>query len=753
MTTYSAAYPSKTSWSLKLVVDETDLEPENNRSYVEWQLRLYRGNSDTPYNNAGSAYSVTGPGGVSGTFPAYRFGATGTGTNYSSTPVGGYVVIASGGAWVDHDPDGSKSITVAASHAAAATLGTATITSKTLALTTLTQVPAVPSSVALARVSDSSADLTWADTSESNGQPVTNQVQTSVNGAAFSQVASISAATALAIACAANQKVIAKVRATNAAGSSAYSSETSPIFTTPAAPTGVTATKEPDGDIVVAWTPNVAFTEHQHIIEHGVDVAGVITWDGSALATITAGTSTYTHTTPNPAQVHVYRVKARNTDVGALASANVVSNSVQLLIAPNAPTLGTVPTYADEAANLGISWVHNPVDTTAQTAYEFGFSVDGGDNWTSTGKVTSGTALRTIAGGTYDPDDEVTVRVRTWGSATSGGSDGTGASAWSSTKTVTFKTKPTGSITSPVDASTLDGATLTVVLGFSQPESGTFVQATIRLYNGVDLLEQIVSTTLAGTVFATKLVDGESYTVTATVHDSHGLVSAEVEVDFDVDFTLPVAAAVTVSYLEDSGFAQIGVVIPAAGGGEAEATAVTITRTIDGAAEVVHDEYPVSVGSFTFLDPTPTINGVNVYTVTTISGDGATVDEVENLTTSEGLWAFLNTGDGYTQIVKFFGNLTLGSTPTRESALVAAAGRTLPIALFGDLSTLEVPGSATILVGEGSTVEEIETFLRTAGKVCYRDPTGRRIFGSVRGSFNERGDEVAEFSYVVSEAT
>src|SRR5690606_25783190 len=106
-----------------------------------------RGNNDTPWNNNPTPYT-TGPGGRSGNFNPYRFGGTGTGTNYSSTPVGGYVTIVDHSDWVDHDPDGSGSITVRGRHEAGATLGTADTGNKTFTLTKLTQLPGVPTSVA-----------------------------------------------------------------------------------------------------------------------------------------------------------------------------------------------------------------------------------------------------------------------------------------------------------------------------------------------------------------------------------------------------------------------------------------------------------------------------------------------------------------------------------------------------------------------------------------------------------------------------
>lgn len=134
-----------------------------------------------------------------------------------------------------------------------------------------------------------------------------------------------------------------------------------------------------------------------------------------------------------------------------------------------------------------------------------------------------------------------------------------------------------------------------------------------------------------------------------------------------------------------------------------------------------------------------------VYTV----GDGEGI----TLTTSEEYWAFLSTGPGYAESVSFFGNLAFESAPARSQALVRAAGRRRPIALFGDHTSLTVSGSATLIPGEGTPAREIEQFIMDAGMVCYRDPSGRRIFGPLTGSISEPSSLSAEFTYQITEAT
>lgn len=749
-TTYKANYPLKTTWQLHLVVDETTLDAVNNRSWVDWDLYIYRGSADSPYNNSGSAFSVAGPDGASGTFPAFRFGGTGSGTNYSGIAVGGRVRIASGGAWVAHNANGTGSVNVSASHAAAATLGTASISTKSFPLTTLRQIPGTPTDLAAAWVSDTQIALSWLNHFATNGAPTASNVQASINGGAFAPLLSIAPAEAVGVASAANRKTTYQVNAQNAAGASAWS-DAATVFTTPAAPTGVTAAKS-GANIIVGWANQVAFAEYQTVVWHGTMVGSTITWDVAPLATVAAGATSFTHVAPNNAQVHVYRVQAKNTDTGALASALVESNSVQLLAPPNAPTLGALPTYANRAAALQIPWTHNPVDTTAQTAYELSFSTDGGVTWSSTGKQLTSASSHTVAANTYAAGVTRVSRVRTWGAATTGGSDGTGASPWSTNKSVTFKSLPTVSIVKPANGATIDTSALAVDLAFAQPEGAAFVQATIGLYSGATLLEQVNTTTLVGTTFNTRLADSGTYTVKATVKDSNGLTSTQASSTFSVDYIEPVPAQVTATYLRESGIAQLDILIPAPAAGQAAAVKLTITREIDGQVDVVVDNYPV-IASLTILDMTPTIHGTNVYTVTTASVDGATVDVETILVTTEHQWAFLNSGTDFATVVSFFGNLKFGASPVRSMALVAAAGRSRPIALYGAAGSLEVSGSATIVAGMGSTPQELEAFLLEAGTVCYRDPSGRRMFGAVAGSIDSPSNRLSGFSYKVTETS
>lgn len=740
-----ASVPSGTYSQLRLQAYIAASDPAGLWTDVGWSMHF----------DETVAYNASYSGSVTASVYMTQVGLLWSGTFAFDWRPGGLqsVQIVFGANRVYHNPDGTPpspfSLYGEIGYTGSGGGGGPTGVNEYLTLPTLKVLPGTPTACSAARVSDTSINVSWAQSSASNGQPTSNTIRRRINGGAWADAVTISPATSTSLSAAANQKIEYAVKAANSVGSTAWSATSSPVFTTPGAPTGVVAAKV-GSDIAISWTPNVAFTEHQHVVEHGVDVAGVVTWDGSPLATVTAGTSTYTHATPNPAQRHVYRVRSRNTDVGALSSATVLSNVVQLLTAPAKPTVPAPAPFQDKAAVFRFAWVHNSIDSSTQTKRQVRYSLDGGSTWTTGAKTASTAEFLDYAASTWVANNAVTFQVRTKGSYDSGSDGDASYSPWSDSVTVTFKTKPVVTITAPANASTLTQAALTVVLGFTQAEAATFVNATIGLYQGATLLEEIVSTTLAGTLFTTRVADGVSYTVKATARDSNGLVSSQVSSTFSVDYTEPVAAVVTVTYLPDSGIAQLDLVIPAAGGGLAAATSVTIDRVIDGVSENVVSLYP-SAPTLTILDTTPTIHGTNLYRVTTRSVDGATTVVQATLITTENEWAFLSKGPGYQEIVLFQLAPGVTATPTVDSALVKAAGRRRPIGLYSTAGGLVVTGAGALAEGYGSTPEEIEEFLLVAGKGCYRDPTGRRIFGLIAGTITRADAEVGQLAYTVTE--
>lgn len=719
------------------------IEPWNNRSLISYAFYLReRVSSPTTWSGGGISASTTTPsfGLWSGTF------------GFDWRPSGlQNTLIASGTYWQGHNAEGYGSTIVAGTIGATNTSGAGGPTSVDvfLDLGKFTVVPGQPTNFTVTYVSDTQAKLDWAQSSASNGQPTANRIESRVNGGDWTEVVTIAPTTSATVATAANRKTEYRIAAGNSAGWTGWTYSAA-SYTTPAAPTNGAAAKNASNDIIVTFTPNVAYAEHTHEVWHGVVAGGVTTWDATALTTLAAGVASYTHTAPNSAQVHVYRIRSK---AGTLVSDWNVTNSVQLLAPPNKPTLPALAQFADKASALTISWQHNTVDTTPQKAYEFSYSTNGGTTWSTTGKVTSAVSSRTIAASTYAANTTLTMRVRTWGSATTGGSDGTGASDWSDIKAVTFKTIPVATITSPANGSTVNDATLRVTLGFSQAEAATFVKAQLELLQGATLLETKESTILVGITMSTPVQNGVSYTIRARVQDSNGLWSAWKSNTFNVTYLPPVPPVVAVTYLEAKGYGQIDITVPAPGAGQSAIATLTVTRTINGVTETLVQDY-AAAPSLTFLDTIPTIHGTNTYTITAKSALGAQVVIVRDMVTTECRRAFLSKGAGFNNVVVFGGNLSVTDALGVASDTVQAAGRKKPIGLYGVETSMVLKVKSFIFSREGySTIPELREFLLVPGRTCYRDSSGRRVFGAVAGQVAYKKTDRGDLSFTMTETS
>lgn len=747
----SASKNTGAAGRLRLVATEGTKDAANNRSIVAVSLYLDERTS-YPYSWSGGTpanYDVGGGG------PEWEgsFAFDWRGGGLQST------LIASGTYWRYHNANGSGSVVVYGwmGNSGSTGAGGPTLVKLTLGLTTLKVLPAAPTGLSATRVSDSQIRLNWSQpSSASNGAPDTHIIQRRLNqpagtgsGTGWDRGTTISAGTTAVVSADVNQKWEYRVWSHNAAGQR-VSNISNPVYTTPAAPTDVTATKETSLDITVAFTPHVDYAEHNHEVWHGSIAGGVTTWDASPLATLASGVASYVHDSPNASQVHIYRVRAK---AGTLLSGYSQSNSVQLLVAPNKPTVPSIPSFADKALAFAFPWVHNPQDTTPQKAYEFSYSTNGGSTWSTTGKVASSVSQRTIAANTYAANVALQMRVRTWGSATTGGSEGTGASPWSDVKSVTFKTRPTTNILAPADGATLHDATVRVDLGFTQAEGAAFVKATLTLMQDWVILEQLDTTQLIGTRLVTQVENGSTYDLYAWVQDSNGIRSSEAHSEFNVTYLPPVLPVVTLDYLDETGWGQVGLVIPDPGEGQSAVATVTITRRIDGGPEeVLVSEFPAS-DELTFFDTTPTIHGTNTYTITATTALGAQRTLTRDLVTAECRKAFLSKGSDYSNVVVFGANLEVDEALSVASATVQAAGRIKPIGLYGIETSVQLKVKSFVFENFGSPLDELRSFLLVPGKACFRDSTGRRTFGTVKGSVDYKKTTRGDLKFTLTETS
>src|SRR5690625_912133 len=249
-------------------------------------------------------------------------------------------------------------------------------------VTTKVRVLSAPTNVQATRVNDVPANITWT-LHASTVAPVTSQrVQRSRwDGSArapWVNVATVSggATSFVDTSISANNDYRYRVQAINASGTGT-SADSNRVRTTPAAPTGVSAKKR-GADIVVAFARSTPWVGDSH---HEVqDNPGGAGW-------VTVGTTSnegeFVHADVNPAVSHQYRVRTVDTLTGTLNGVwSGLSNVVQLLAAPLAPSLVGPNGAVDRDEPVRLEYAHNPVDTTDQTAGEIRWRPTGGA-WTT----------------------------------------------------------------------------------------------------------------------------------------------------------------------------------------------------------------------------------------------------------------------------------------------------------------------------------------------------------------------------------
>ena len=331
-----------------------------------------------------------------------------------------------------------------------------------------------------------------------------------------------------------NSRYRYRISAVNASGSSAYTTMETDGYTTPNAPSSCTAAKDSSGNIVVSWLDNSAY-ETGFEVWHSSN--GGSTWDAAPLTTQSAGTTSWTHVSPNTGTTHTYRIRSV---LGALVSGySAQSNTVQLLTQPLAPTpLGPSSGSAlNTAISNTFSWRHNSADTTAQTAYELRhqYSTDGGTTWSAYTTV-SGTTdqFRLFTAGSFTPNRRYRWNVRTKGQHPN-------FSDWSVDSTFFATTAPTATWVSPTNGGIVATATVTAQWTYSDAESEPQSRYRLILVDESGNTIETIDTASAATsqAMSTILQNNRTYVLRLQVWDSSGLASSIVSVTFQTSFPTP----------------------------------------------------------------------------------------------------------------------------------------------------------------------------------------------------------------------
>ncbi|HEY5110962.1 MAG TPA: fibronectin type III domain-containing protein, partial [Acidimicrobiales bacterium] len=226
---------------------------------------------------------------------------------------------------------------VAATNAA----GTGSFSSASSSATPAT-VPNVPTSVAATSNANGQSLVSWIDPVNSpptNGGSTitTNSVRYSSNAGATWTTASTSATDTnyLVTGLTNGTAYVFEVAATNAAGTGAFSSASSPATpaTVPNSPTGVAATSNANGQSLVTWTAptNGGASITNYSVQYSSDNG--TTW---TTATSSASGTSYTVTSLTNGTSYVFRVAATNA-AGTSAPSSASSSATPATV-PNAPT-------------------------------------------------------------------------------------------------------------------------------------------------------------------------------------------------------------------------------------------------------------------------------------------------------------------------------------------------------------------------------------------------------------------------------
>lgn len=582
--------------------------------------------------------------------------------------------------------------------------------------------PAAPSNATVTRSSDTRQIIKWTRGSSPATAPVTQQVVSrwDLQGNVWKNIATVSGSVASFTdsSTKANNQYRYRVQSKNSAGTSGWA-YTDYMSTTPYAPTNVKAQKQGE-DIKLTWTNTT-----------GTRITGIEVWlteagvDQSPVHVLLTGSPTsWTHTSPDPTKTWQYRLKTQSGANAGDAAPNLYSgfsarsNVVQLIAPPSAPTrLTPSATAIDGTDDQLFTWVHNPIDTTDQSAYELDYRVDGGP-WVGTGKVASGISSHEFQPDTFENGTGLEWRVRTWGAHTT-------PSTYSAISVVTVSSRPSVTILVP-DGETgtpvVASSSLTAEWEYFDPEDTLQTMARLSLddANNSTVWSETLAMSSTSYQIPYALADGASFTLSISVRDAAGLWSYPAQQGFDVVYAKPPAPAITAVWSLDLGGVVVTIEHPAPGPDEAEATSADLQHSADG------EEWETIAAG---LDPTtstvdfvPVLDTVNYYRVISYSDLPSSLESATTpvVVESNG-WIFVNGGPDWSYICRIRDNVKTDHSTNREKVLNRFAGRPYAVVTTGEARSRAV-SIAGRTSGGGSTSAQWEELQDLGEPVCYREP-------------------------------
>lgn len=599
--------------------------------------------------------------------------------------------------------------------------------------------PAATTATAASRVSDTQGSVSWANHDAASALYANIKQYRKTDAGGWALIATLGVVSSYSdTGIVSNHKYRWRPNVLGANGTEVTGAESNDIWTTPGAPSGLTATKLGNGNINLTWTNNVNYSEYTTRIEESQNGGAF-----SEIASVSGGVITWDHVAPSTAVTHTYRIRSRSTTGSLNSSYSANSNTVTLLATANPPS-SLVPSGVgrDAAEAIVFTWQHNPADGTPQSKYQLQYKVDAGA-YTTVGPTTSTVSSYTLPAATLTNAHTITWHVAT------AGENGT-LSAYSADSTFTTSARPTSTISSP--GSTWSLSTLTAAWTYFQAQSSAQAAWHIYLwkkgalsdYSDATLIEEgSGSGATSSFAFTSTLLDGATYGVRVYVTSAVGLISIDSgspRQEFAVAYLPPADATLLVTYAPDFGRMVVTIQGTGASAGVTEPiSSVDLQRQINAGDWVTWvSGIVLDTGTLfaTVLDTAPTIRGSNNYRAIIHSAvPSSKISPEVNVDTAEELWGFLSAGPGLSDVVRMRALLSNRATVGRNKATYHFAGRAKPVELSGEETNLSLAVTASLYPpsqgGLSSEPQEVEAIALTTGIVLWRDYTGRRIFASL----------------------
>ena len=476
-----------------------------------------------------------------------------------------------------------------------------------------------PTGLAVSRSSDTSIALKWNSTASAARPWSAVKVYRQDGSGSTTQVATLGSSTSWTDG---SVKAGHRYRYYLAASNSFGGNETgwsSYVYTTPDAISGLTATKPTTTTVKLSGT-KPAYADGY---EFQVSANGGASWQAASLS------ADWTDSAPPAGQI-VYRARAYKAQGGStnasavLYSAWAQSNSVQTIVAPNAPAVTLGASVLPYGENQTVTWTRNHPDGTGQSKAQVEITDPSGTAQTvDVAGATASHEFTPNANGTWK------VRVRTHGLYDAWG-------AWSGYQTFTMADLPSATFTFPAT----DGAKITKLpleATWDASDSTGISSQHIELHDaGGSLIAQLDPATdqrAWGMTPALGLANEAGYTLTLMVRGGSSLESTATRT-FLTEWTNPNAATVDTEVTDGLG---VRLFVREKDHSDAlEAITVVDVVRVNPDGSRVELAHHVQLGYET-TDPIPPLGVGYAYEVTSYAAVGATaLTVVENLVESHG---------------------------------------------------------------------------------------------------------------------